>query len=160
MEGEPRPGDVVVRGFVFDMPSVFEDFVTVTLRQALVGSGGRCSVRDTMYLDDRNAIRMRPDFGWYSDGGTPLAVADAKYKVGSRMGYPDADLYQMLAYCTALGLTEGHLLYAKGHAPHTAHRIKRAGITLHQHALELDQPPAGLLADIQTLAHHLTSAVP
>jgi 5-methylcytosine-specific restriction enzyme subunit McrC len=31
-------------------------------------------------------------------------------------GFPQADLYQMLAYCTALRLPEGHLIYARGEA--------------------------------------------
>lgn len=78
----------------------------------------------------------------------PLAVADAKYKAGRPGGYPDADLYQMLAYCTALGLAEGHLVYAKGSAPHTSHRVRHTGVTIHQHALDLDRPPAGLLASL------------
>ncbi|GGQ45991.1 hypothetical protein GCM10010216_02630 [Streptomyces flaveolus] len=32
-------------------------------------------------------------------------------------GIPSSDLYQMLAYCTSLGLSFGHLVYAKGRSP-------------------------------------------
>ena len=46
----------------------------------------------------------------------PRAVIDAKYKAEKPAGYPNADLYQMLAYCTALRLSDGHLVYAKGSA--------------------------------------------
>jgi 5-methylcytosine-specific restriction enzyme subunit McrC len=84
-------------------------------------------------------------------------VVDAKYKAEKRGGYPDADLYQMLAYCTALGLREGHLVYAKGNAAHAAHQVRHAGVVIHQHALDLDQGPAGLLADIATVAQQLTA---
>lgn len=157
---EHRPGNVTVSGFLFDMARVFEDFVTVALRDAFTGSGGRCVLQATHHLDERHAIRMIPDFVRYADDGTPLAVADAKYKAEKLEGFPDADLYQMLAYCTALGLPDGHLVYAKGNAPHAAHRVRHARITIHQHALELDQPPAGLLAEVRALAQRLTAAVP
>lgn len=155
---ENRRGDVVVTGFVFNMFQVFEDFVTVTLRDALAGSGGRCKLQASHYLDVREKIRMIPDLVHYADDGTPLAVADAKYKAERPKGFPDTDLYQMLAYCTALNLSEGHLIYAKGNARHTAHRVQHAGITIHQHTLNLDQPSDGLLAEIQDLARRLTAA--
>ncbi|WP_116040793.1 McrC family protein [Amycolatopsis palatopharyngis] len=155
---EHRPGDVTVNGFLFDMARVFEDFVTTALREALTGHGGHCIVQATHHLDEHNAIRLIPDFVRYAENGTPLAVADAKYKAEKPEGFPDADLYQMLAYCTALDLPEGHLVYAKGWdqaVPHGSHRVKNAGITIHQHALELDQPPSGLLHDIQMVAQRL-----
>lgn len=155
---EHQPGDVTVSGFLFDMARVFEDFVTVALREALTGRGGRCTLQATHHLDERQAIRVIPDLVHYSDDGKPLAVADAKYKVEKPEGYPDADLYQMLAYCTALDLPDGHLIYAKGAAPHAAHRVRHAGITIHQHALELDQSPAGLLAEVRDLAQRLVPA--
>ncbi|MEU0516727.1 hypothetical protein [Streptosporangium sp. NPDC006007] len=157
---EHRPGDVTVNGFLFDMAGVFEDFVTVALREALTGSGGHCALQATHHLDERHAIRMVPDLVWYADDGAPLAVADAKYKAGKPKGFPDADLYQMLAYCTALNLPEGHLVYAKGNAPHAAHRVQHARITIHQHALELDQSPAGLLAEMEGLAQRLAAVAP
>ncbi|MER5622610.1 hypothetical protein ABT061_16350 [Streptosporangium sp. NPDC002544] len=157
---EHRPGDVTVNGFLFDMARVFEDFVTVALREALADIGGHCALQATHHLDERQAIRMVPDLVWYADDGTPLAVADAKYKAEKPEGFPDADLYQMLAYCTALGLSEGHLIYAKGNAPHTAHRVRHARITIHQHALELNQPPAGLLTKVKTLARRLVTVMP
>ncbi|WP_143200441.1 hypothetical protein [Kitasatospora sp. CB01950] len=83
-------------------------------------------------------------------------MADAKYKAEKPGGYPDGDLYQTLAYCTALGLREGHLVYAKGNAPHADHRVRHAGIVIHQHALDLDREPAGLLGEIRSLARRMT----
>lgn len=156
---EHRSGDVTVTGFLFDMAKVFEDFVTVALREAFAGNGGRCVLQAMHHLDERRAIRIRPDLVRYTDDGLPLAVVDAKYKAEKSEGFPDADLYQMLAYCTALDLSEGHLVYAKGNGPHAAHRVRHAGITIHQHALELDQPPAELLADVRTLAQRLAGSV-
>ncbi|MFH9569606.1 McrC family protein [Streptomyces sp. NPDC017230] len=152
---EHAPGGLRIDGFLFDMNQLFEDFVTVALREALKGAGRVARLQDSHHLDEASAIRMRPDFVLYGPGGTPCAVADAKYKAEKRGGYPDADLYQMLAYCTALGLSEGHLVYAKGNASHAAHRVRHAGILIHQHALDLDQGPAGLLADIAQVARRM-----
>ncbi|MGE7385713.1 McrC family protein [Streptomyces sp. NPDC004126] len=149
---EHAPGGLRIDGFLFDMNKLFEDFVTVALREALRGSDLTGSLQDPHHLDEDDAIRMKPDFVLYGPEGTARAVADAKYKAEKRDGYPDADLYQMLAYCTALGLPEGHLVYAKGNAPHAAHRVRHAGIVLHQHALDLDREPAALLADIAALS--------
>lgn len=148
-------GGLRVEGFLFDMNKLFEDFVTVALREALRGSGYVARFQDPLHLDEARTIRMKPDLVLYGPGRGPCAVADAKYKAERPGGYPDADLYQMLAYCTALGLGEGHLVYAKGNAGHAAHRVRHAGTVLHQHALDLDQDPAGLLADVAEVAARL-----
>lgn len=157
---EHAPGGLRIDGFMFDMNKLFEDFVTIALREAFrtAGSGHTARLQDPHHLDEAAAIRMKPDFVLYEPaGGAPCAVVDAKYKAEKRGGYPDADLYQMLAYCTALGLREGHLVYAKGNAPHAAHQVRHAGIVIHQHALDLDQEPSGLLTDIDEVAQRLAN---
>lgn len=158
ISAEHSPGGLLIDGFLFDMNKLFEDFVTIALRRAFHtrGSGHTVRLQDLHHLDEAAAIRMKPDLVLYEPaGGTPCAVLDAKYKAERRGGYPDADLYQMLAYCTALGLREGHLVYAKGNAPHAAHQVRHAGIVIHQHALDLDQEPIGLLAEVEDLAKGL-----
>ncbi|WP_033325749.1 McrC family protein [Streptomyces yerevanensis] len=153
---EHLPGELRMNGFLFDMNKVFEDFVCVALREALTLHGGHGTLQArNVYLDEDDAIRMRPDLVWYEESGAPLAVADAKYKAGKPHGYPDADLYQMLAYCTSLGLNNGHLVYAKGNAPHPGHVVRRSGIVLHQHALDLGQAPALLLRAVSALAERM-----
>lgn len=154
---EHAPGGLRVEGFLFDMNKLFEDFVTVALKETCRGSGFSARLQDPHHLDEAAAIRMKPDFVLYGADGSPCAVVDAKYKAEKRHGFPDADLYQMLAYCTALGLPEGHLVYAKGNASHAAHQVRHAGIVIHQHALDLDQEPAGLLADIEEVAERLVN---
>ncbi|PWG12311.1 restriction endonuclease [Streptomyces sp. V2] len=154
---EHAPGGLRIDGFLFDMNQLFEDFVTVALRESFHGTAHQARLQDPHHLDTASAIRMKPDLVLYDADGAPCAVVDAKYKAEKRGGYPDADLYQMLAYCTALGLREGHLVYAKGNAPHAAHRVRHAGILIHQHALDLDQEPAGLLADVEEVARRLVN---
>ena len=154
---ESRPGSIVVNGFLFDMAKVFEDFVTVALREALVNHSGYCVLQAAHHLDERNAIRMIPDFVHYASNGTPLAVADAKYKAEKPNGFPEADLYQMVAYCTSLNLKEGHLIYAKGNTSSGSHRVKNVNLTIHQHALELNQKPTKLIKDVQALANRIST---
>ena len=46
--------------------------------------------------------------------GRDVAVADTKYKLPEH-GLPVDDLYQLLAYCVALDLPSGLLVYAGAH---------------------------------------------
>lgn len=151
---EQRHGEVEVSGFVVDMWKVFEDFVCVALREAMSAMGGTASLQHRMHLDEAATVPMRPDFLWQGYDGR-VVVADAKYKAEKPSGFPQADLYQLLAYCTVLGLQDGHLVYAKGDDSAASHLIDGAGLTIHVHTLDLDQPPAILLERVARLAQHL-----
>jgi 5-methylcytosine-specific restriction enzyme subunit McrC len=142
---EEGPGEVTVNGFLLDMPKLFEDFVTMALREVLVAVyGGHVDDQDPHYLDEAGQVLLLPDIVWKLRG-TPLAVVDAEYKVEKPTGYPNADLYQLLAYCTALGLQVGHLVHAKGSAEPAHHVVRRSGIQIICHAIELEAEPATLL---------------
>jgi 5-methylcytosine-specific restriction enzyme subunit McrC len=156
---EHGPGGVAVTGFLLDMPLVFEEFVTVALREALASEhGGRVVAQDRdWFLDQANRVRLRPDVVWYWRG-SPAAVVDAKYKVESPAGYPNADLYQMLAYCTALRLSLGHLVYAKGAGQEVRHVIREADIEIRGYALDLGREPDALLGQVRKLAADLAAA--
>lgn len=143
---------VLVNGFLLDMPALFEDFVTIALGEALVGSyGGRVVAQDRHPLDHAGQVTLKPDIVWRRNR-VPAAVIDAKYKAGKPSGYPNADLYQMLAYCTVLGLPRGHLVYARGNEVPARHVVREAGTEIICHALDLDLPATGLLGQIQDLA--------
>jgi len=81
------------------------------------------------------------------------------YKSETPAGYPNADLYQLLAYCTVLGLRRGHLVYAKGSAEPAHHVVRRCGIEIICHALDLDTEPALLLARMNDLAAYIADAL-
>jgi 5-methylcytosine-specific restriction enzyme subunit McrC len=158
-------GAVRIDGFLFDMNKIFEDFVTVALREALSDAAKETADRRTVlqahhHLDEADTVLMKPDLVWYDGAGRPLAVADAKYKAEKPEGFPGADLYQLLAYCTVLGLRDGHLIYARGDATHAAHLVRNTAVRIHQHALDLDQDPDHLLAEIETIALTMTTGVP
>lgn len=148
---DQRTGSVVVSGFLVDMAKVYEDFLTAALTRSLQPYGGRTKAQDRHYLDVDDEVLMKPDLVWYRDG-KPAAVVDAKYKIEKPAGFPDADLYQMLAYCTALRLSDGHLVYAKGNADQRLHTVRHANVTIHAHTLDLAAAPAALLEQIDGLA--------
>jgi 5-methylcytosine-specific restriction enzyme subunit McrC len=145
-------GTVAVNGFLLDMPRLFEDFVTVALREALESAyGGRVYDQDQNHFDEAGQVRLRPDIVW-KIRGSAVAVVDAKYKAEKPAGYPNADLYQLLAYCTVLGLGSGHLIYAKGNEKPMHHVVCRSGIEIFSHAVDLGQPPEQLLIRMGDLA--------
>ena len=155
---EPEPGSVRVDGFMLDMNRVFEDFVTGVLGDALRTHGGRVKPQETRHhLDTARQIGLRPDLVWYSAHGRPVGVADAKYKVDKDGRYPEADLYQMLAYCTRLGLAHGHLIYAAGARSTMTHRIANSDVTIIQHALNLEAAPQQVLAQLTSIADQMVT---
>ncbi len=149
---EEGTGGVTVNGFLLDMPKLFEDFVTVALREALVSAhGGRVDDQDPHRFDEAGQVLLRPDVVWKLRG-TPLAVVDAKYKAEKPAGYPNADLYQLLAYCTVLELRRGHLVYAKGSEEPAHHVVRRSGVEIVCQAVDLDTEPAALMNQMRNLA--------
>ena len=155
---EHESGGIAVNGFLLDMPRLFEDFVTTALREALVAEfGGRVDGQDRHYLDQAAKVVLRPDIVW-KVRGSPIAVIDAKYKAEKPAGYPNADLYQLLAYCTVLGLREGHLVYAKGNEEPAHHVVRQSGINIFCHAIDLNQPPEVLLSQVCRLAEAIASS--
>ena len=148
---EQRLGDLVVSGYLFNMATIFEDFVTVALREALKPYGGHSQLQYRTHLDEAETVPVRPDFVWL-DAGIPNLVVDAKYKAEKPSGFPQADLYQMLAYCTVLGLPVGHLIYAKGFEDAREHVMRNGGVRIFAHTLDLEAEPAPLLETVASLA--------
>lgn len=154
---EPSGAGLAVTGFILDMPAVFEAFVCTALADALTEYGGRAVQQDRWHLDEASRVAMRPDLVWYEPSGTPGAVVDAKYKAEKYDGYPNADVYQLLAYCTALDLSEGHLVYAKGNEPAVAHQLRGSGVLVTCHALDLARETRALLDQVDDIAHAVTA---
>lgn len=148
---EHHLGSLRITGYMFDMWSIFEDFVTVAISESLRRFGWECERQARLQLDERRDVDMEPDLLCRS-GGVVTAVLDAKYKAERPAGFPNADLYQMLAYCTVLGLNEGHLVYAKGNEVGRTHTVQRAGVVIHCRALDLALEPAALLTQVDQLA--------
>ena len=158
---EAGRGGVRASGFLMDMNQVFQEFVTVALRECLelsehrFRSDDRLSGEYLVHLDEAGRVRLKPDLSWW-DGRVCTFVGDAKYKPTKDERVPNADLYQMLAYATALDLPGGLLVYAEGDAdggPSTLdHRVRHAGKHFHVATLDLAGPIACLEDEIRALA--------
>ena len=149
---EQRPGEILAMAFLFDMWQIFEDFITAALGDALKQIGGSVVAQSKgTSLDAAGTIALRPDLLW-KDASTVKAVIDAKYKAAKNSFYPNADIYQMLAYCVRFELRTGHLVYAKGEEDPQVHHIIGHGTNIHCHAVDLAQPPDRLLLQLKRIA--------
>ncbi|MFF5084256.1 McrC family protein [Actinoplanes sp. NPDC000266] len=147
-----RSGAEHATGFAFDLNTVFEDWLTAVLREAITTRrGGTVVAQHRTHLDEGARVDLRPDITWWRDGAC-LGVVDAKYKRSSA----NADLYQMLAYCTALNLAEGHLVYAADRDPGREHRLIGSGVRVVAHGLDLAAPVKDVRQQIERIANRVT----
>lgn len=140
-------------GFLVNMNTAFEDFVTVALARAMAPFGGRCKPQDRSHpMDEAGRVRLRPDLIRYGSNGRPQAVVDAKYKAEAPSGFPYADLYQLLAYCIATKVPVGHLVYAEGGVDVQHVVVRNADVVIQRHVLDLMQPVSALQEQVADLA--------
>ncbi len=156
-------GKVVGAAFLIDMNKVFERFLYVALGEALGLPRGQWKHEQRLTLDEAGRISMKPDLSWWpsgtaGNGSQPIFVGDAKYKKLEAPGFEHADIYQMLAYCTAADLSSGLLVYA-GEGESSAHNIKHAGKTIKVVSLDLAGTPEQILGEVRRLAGHIEYSV-
>ncbi len=160
---EASRGETRVPGFLMDMTVVFQEFVTRKLREELGASEHSFHSDATMppvYLAEGNKVQLKPDLSWW-EGSQCVFVGDVKYKdiepryENRSWDIPNADLYQALAYATALGLPGALLVYAKGRSdrePPPSYRVKCAGKRLEVVTVDLDGEIAAIDQSIEDLA--------
>ncbi len=151
---ESGRGEVRASGFLMDMNVVFQEFVTVALREALGLSSGAFGERSISTLDQAGSVKLRPDLVW-REGSKCLFVGDAKYKKIEIQHAPNSDLYQLLAYATALDLPGGMLIYAKGEGEPAVHTTRHSGKRLEVEALDLGQTLGTVLKDVGRVAQRI-----
>jgi 5-methylcytosine-specific restriction enzyme subunit McrC len=142
---------------VVNMRKVFENFITAGLTSALRRYGGECSAQDKRHhLDDAHLFQLVPDLVYDQPGQdgvqAPAAVVDAKYVIETGSSANRDHVYQVLAYCTAARVRRAYVVYAEGPAQPAVHRIQGTGIEIVQYPLNLSQPPAELLTQLDKLA--------
>jgi 5-methylcytosine-specific restriction enzyme subunit McrC len=144
-----REGAVLGEGFTIDMNRLFERFVSDVIAAACPPA-----VRAEPQAARRLAPRLpiKPDIV-LRRGHRDVAVADVKYKLPSG-GWVHDDAYQLLAYCTALGLPAGLLIYASP-LPHDAQPVAHTGIRLERIGLDLDVDRHALRASVERVAQLL-----
>ena len=138
------------------MNVVFQEFVTQAVREALgvsertFRSDKNLSDKHTK-LDQQGQVKLEPDLTWW-EGDTCVFVGDAKYKKVTGESVPNADLYQMLAYTTALDLSGGLLIYAEGESEATTHTVRHSCKQLETTSLDLSGALEEILASVREMA--------
>lgn len=156
---EAGRGAVRASGFLMDMNVVFQEFATQALREAL-GLSERVFRSDggarDIALDEAGRVRLKPDLTWW-EGHSCVFVGDAKYKniIGDLI--PNADLYQMLAYATALDLPGGLLIYAQGEADAATYRVLHSGKRLEVAVLDLSGRLDDVIVRVEQLARQIVA---
>jgi len=140
--------------FLFDMNRVFEDFVTETLGRTLERIGGRTDAQYPGFLDEREAIDIKPDLVWWQ-GGKCRAVIDAKYKATRVDEVPNADVYQAMAYSLALDVRPAFLVYAAGNELPGEHVVVHSDLRVVVAALDISGAPAEIVASVVAVANEI-----
>ena len=142
---ETERGKVRANGFLMDMNVVFQEFVTHALREKTRSLGTQLPVRQSASAHPpRRGLPRTAQTGPLLVGRPRLhLVGDAKYKRVKYERVPNADLYQLLAYATALDLPGGLLIYAEGETENITHRVA---------TVDLSGTIADLQAEIDRLA--------
>ncbi len=124
------------RTFLFDMNALFERFVTRLLVERMPASLEILDQR-TIHLGTRGQVVMRPDIVVRQGGRAVLAI-DCKYKRLDSGRFKNHDQYQILAYCTALDVTRGLLVYPRHeHALDEEIQVRNSAVRVHQVSIDL-----------------------
>ena len=155
-------GNVTGASFLLDMNKVFERFLFAALGEALGLAASEWKNGKFLSLDVGGKIMLGPDLSWWSNNRCRF-VGDAKYKRLDSAGFQHADIYQMLAYCTAANLTSGMLVYPAGEAEAGLYRIKHSGKTIEVASVDLNGSPSEILEEVgrvsERVKHHVTNDV-
>ncbi len=155
---ELRSSGVAAPAFLVDMNRVFEAFVHRALEEMLpVGKGELRRGAVAGHLDTDDTIALKPDLTYWRSGRC-VFVGDAKYKVRDGDRAASADVYQMLAYLTALDLRSGVIVYPTGEAEPRRIRIGATGQVIELLAIPLNAPPTAILASMADLALRATES--
>jgi 5-methylcytosine-specific restriction enzyme subunit McrC len=110
-----REGTTSCPAFLLDMERVFEGYLTRAIVERFAGRQDYCVEVQPRYVANcpvagQPDIHLRPDVVLARDG-RPKVVVDAKWKDLAGSPLVTDDVYQVLAYCTALGAGRGVLVY-------------------------------------------------
>jgi 5-methylcytosine-specific restriction enzyme subunit McrC len=149
--------------FTLDMNRLFELFIETVVSEQVSRSyftlepqaHRQLTVPVVAGVESRaSAINMRPDLILLY-GAKAAAVGDIKYKELVRMGdWSHPDIYQLMAYCIRLKLSEGLLIYA-GKRPITESRVVGSNLTIRTIGVDLSGKPSEILEQARQAADAL-----
>ena len=148
---EAYRGQVRASGFLMDMDTLFQQFVTRALREAVHAREHTFCEKQIDSLDTGGDVSLRPDLTWW-DLGICRFVGDVKYKNLTGRRIPNDDLYQLLAYVNALNLPGGLLVYAKGEVEMKTFEVRHSKKCLRVATLDLSVPVEEIRYQIGELA--------
>ncbi len=143
-------GVAVGTAFTVDMNVLFEKFIEEVVAEEARRRGWELEPQFSVHLTER--VKIKPDLVLLQHGN-PVAVADAKY-VELDEGWPNANVYQLLAYCIALGLPRGLLIYASQHPPEVQ-LVSGSGTELEIVGIDMSKPSDALLEEARFAAKRL-----
>jgi 5-methylcytosine-specific restriction enzyme subunit McrC len=139
------------------MEKVFERYVTNGMAGAYAASSDvTVSVQPLIVANQPDAglpdIQLRPDFT-VAAGGRRLLVGDAKWKRLAGSPLVTADLYQVISYCTALGVERGLLIYPGNRDRVWNYRLAHAPVTVEIRTLRVRGKRESCARSLHRLAH-------
>lgn len=142
-------------GYLLNVAAVFEDYVAAEVARHASAHGGEVVSQQSSDLDLMGHVTIKPDLVWRR-GGRVRAVFDAKYKIIRNDVFPNADVYQMLAYCIRHNVAEGHLVYAEGESIPQEIAVQSVGVDgavvrIYGHAVDLSRPPLQIEARMKAI---------
>ncbi len=144
-------------GFLMDMNKLFESFVAIRLDAAIqrVHTQMQLSRQRSFPLFHDRSNTINPDLVLETRGEVAL-VADTKYKRRSGADGTPTDYYQLITYCTVLGLKHGVIIYPR-HESDVDSRLVVMGsdITIHELSIDLDGSQNEIKKSFDSLAWRL-----
>ncbi len=159
-------GTSVSPAFLLDMERVFERYCTRHCVAAWDGrevAGERWTVSVQPLLRPHAPVARQPDLSMRPDlvlnrDGRPVLVVDAKWKRLSRSALVTSDVYQVLAYCAALGVGRAALMYPGRHDRAWRYRFEASPVAVTVHTLRVVGSRAACEASARRLAQALGKA--
>lgn len=153
-------GQFDFRTFLFDMNDLFERFVTNLLRVQLP-SEYQIKAQYRVTLGSNGELPMYPDIVLIR-AGRPVLVIDCKYKRISPDEFKNHDVYQVVAYCTALAVRNGLLIYPRHEGDlDTGFTVRQSSIRVRHASIDLGAPPSLFWTQCTTFATRtLTASLP
>lgn len=150
--------------FLLNLEQVFESYVIRGIQRNW-GGHGRChlAVQQSFRVDrptpGQPPIRFRPDltiFGF----DRPVQVLDAKWKRLYGAVANSKDFYQILAYCTGLGVRRAIIVYPGSVTRSWRYFLKEAAITVELCRLRIQGPRNACQRSLERLRRSVTDALP
>jgi 5-methylcytosine-specific restriction enzyme subunit McrC len=134
--------------FTINMNHLFERFITAVVRDVARGTEFGVLAQEPRPFTE--AVGLRPDL-LLTRAGADVGVADIKYKETEAADFKHPDLYQVFAYCSALNLPRGLLIYG-GRRELEQQQVVGSGIEIQMIGVDLDGTPPEILTSARTAA--------